>query len=658
MSHEHHHEHDRCECGSCRCHDSNSCSCSSCHEHDHGHCHDDGCGCHHHHSEKPISKRLMALIPSAVILLVSFFIPDSIITTALLLLAYILVGYETLFDAAKTLIKEHTVDESFLMSIASIGAIAVGEIKEAVAVMLFYSIGQILEEVAQNRSKKSIRALMDLHPDIVSVKRNGEILKLAPEEVLVGETLVILPGERIPLDGVITDGSASIDYSALTGESLPVSADLGVEVYGGGINLSTAIEIRATKPYAQSSSARIIAMVEDARGKKAKSEKFISKFSRKYTLIVCLAALVVAFIFPIFTGYAESFTRWLYVGLTFLVVSCPCALVISVPLTFFAGLGCASTNGILIKSTACIESLSKLKAVALDKTGTVTKGKLHIVNSTLSDNDFSLCAHAESKSTHPVAVTVANSCAAIDDSRITSAEEIPNRGVKAIVDSREVLVGNLLLMSDNSVSVTEPNLDGVTVYCAIDGNYAGSITLADEIKPDSESAVSKLKSLGLSRIVMLTGDSHNNAEAVCSQVGITEIHSQLTPEDKCNKLSEIISETNGMTAFVGDGINDAPVLSMTDIGVAMGGLGADSAIETADVVILDDSLAKLPKAVKISRRTMSIVIQNISFALGAKLLVMILTVIGITNMWLAVFADIGVMLIAVLNALRALKYRH
>ncbi len=654
MSHEHHHEQDCCECGFCHSRDHDSCT--SCH-HDHDHCHDEGCGCHHH-SEKPISKRLIALIPSAVILLASFFISDSIFTTVLLHIAFILVGYETLLDAVKTLIKEHTVDESFLMSIASIGAIAVGEIKEAVAVMLFYSIGQILEEIAQSRSKKSIRALMDLHPDTVTVKRNGEIIKLAPEEVEVGETVVILPGERIPLDGIITDGIASIDYSALTGESLPISADLGAEVYGGGINLSTAIEIKATKPYSQSSSARIIAMVEDARGKKAKSERFISRFSRRYTLIVCLAALAVAFIFPIFTGYAESFTRWLYVGLTFLVVSCPCALVISVPLTFFAGLGCASTHGILIKSTACIESLSKLNSVALDKTGTVTKGKLHIVGSTLSDADFILCAHAESKSTHPVALTVSSSCDAIDDSRITAVEEIPNRGVRAIVDGREALVGNLLLMSDNSIAVENTAPDGISIYCAIDGKYVGSITLADEIKPDSEMAIKALKSVGVSRIAMLTGDSHSNAEAVCSQIGITEIHSRLSPEDKCAKLSDIISETNGMTAFAGDGINDAPVLSMADIGVAMGGLGADSAIETADVVILDDSLTKLPKAVKICRRTMSIVIQNITFSLLAKIAVMILTIFSITNMWLAVFADIGVMLLAVLNALRALKYRH
>ncbi len=660
MSHEHEH-HNSC---SCCCHEHDhchgDCSCHEDHEH-HDHCHDEGCGCCHHHSEEPVSRRIIKLIPSAVILVFSFFIPEdkAMLSTILLLLAFVFVGYETVFSAIKTLIKERSVDEAFLMSIASVGAIAVGEIKEAVAVMLFYSIGQILEEEAQNRSKKSIRALMDLHPDIVTVKRDGELIKLEPESVKVGDIIVVLPGERIPLDGVITEGTASVDYSALTGESLPVTAESGREVYGGGINLSTAIEVKATKPYAQSSSARIIAMVEDARSKKAKSEKFISKFSKKYTLIVCLTALVVAFVFPIFTGYAETFTRWLYTGLTFLVVSCPCALVISVPLTFFAGLGCASAHGILIKSTASIETLAKLRSVAMDKTGTVTKGSLSLTKTTITDNNYAVIAIAESKSNHPAAKSfVDNAKSSVDTELCTEITELPGKGISAKVSGKEVLAGNSTLMAEYSIAFEDVQEAGVIIHTAIDGVYTGYAVFEDEIKSDSAEAVAYMNKLGIKRIAMLTGDKHSNGESVCRQVGIAELHAELSPEDKCSYLERIITETtDGSTAFVGDGINDAPVLSLADVGIAMGGLGSDSAIETADVVILDDSLSKLPKAVKLSKRTLSIVWQNIIFALGAKILVMILSIFNAADMWMAVFADIGVMLIAVINALRALKYR-
>ncbi len=645
QSHEHHDHHDHCHDG-----------CSDCHNH----CHDDVCSCHH--SNKPISKRLFTLIPSAVILGISFLIPENyfIVSMSLLILAYILVGFDTVISAIKALVKERSVDEAFLMTVATVGAIAIGELKEAVAVMVFYSVGQILEEVAQNRSKKSIRALMDLHPDVVTVKRDNELIKVEPESVKVGETVVVLPGERFALDGVIIKGNTSIDYSALTGESVPVASNVGDVVYGGGINIFSAVELEATKEYSQSASARIIALVEDARSKKAKSERFISKFSRKYTLAVCLAALIITFVFPIFTGYAETFTRWLYSGLTFLVVSCPCALVISVPLTFFAGLGCASTQGILIKATASIETLSKLKSVAMDKTGTVTKGSLVLTNTTITGDAYNLVAHAEAHSTHPVAKAfVSASNPPVNKYTVESVTEIPGMGISAVVDGKAVLAGNAVFMQESGITPAAALGNGAVIHSSIDGEYVGYALFEDEIKADSQFAVSHMNKLGVNRVVMLTGDNPKNASSVCDKVGISEVYSSLSPEGKCNKLEEIKSQTqNGYTAFVGDGINDAPVLAMADIGVAMGGLGSDSAIETADVVILDDSLSKLPVAVKLARRTMSIVWQNIIFALGAKAVVMILSLFNITNMWLAVFADIGVMLIAVLNALRALKYRR
>lgn len=647
--HEHHHHHDEHACG---------CSCEHCHdEHEH-----EGCECchHHHDNDKPIKIRLIPVIFSGVLTIASFFIPDSlnIIKLVVLLIAYLAVGLEPIISAVKELVKEHEIDEEFLMSVASIGAIAVGEYTEAVAVMVFYALGEILEEVAQARSKKSIRALMELHPDIVNVKRDGSVVQVEPEEVAVGDTVVLYPGERIALDGKIISGNASVDYSALTGESLPTTLCVGDDIFGGGINLSSAVEMEVTKPYKDSSAARIIALVEDARGKKAKSEKFISRFAKKYTLIVCLIAAVVAFIVPIFFG---NFSRWLYTGLTFLVVSCPCALVISVPLTFFAGLGCASTHGILIKSTACIETLSKLKSVALDKTGTVTKGVLSVSENTLDDKSLLLAAYAESRSTHPIAhAIVAYYGKQIDDSALEEITEVAGKGIKAIINGREVYAGNLSLMQSNGISATAPDTVGVCVHVSVDGEYRGYICLGDEIKPDSADAVARLKNLGVSNIVMLTGDSSKSAEDVCNNVGIDSYHTGLTPEGKCKKLEETVAKTahyNKSTAFVGDGINDAPVLSMADVGVAMGGLGSDAAIETADMVILNDSLSKLPTAVKISRRTMLIVYENIIGSLAVKIGVMVLSVLQITNMWLAVFADIGVMLLAVLNALRALKYR-
>lgn len=672
MSHNH-------EANSCTCHD-NECHCHHHDEHTHehanvSHCHgdccschshdDDGCGCGHCHSDKPIKNRFLTLIPAAIVLVLSFIFSDDLIWISILLLAaYIIVGIDTVISAVTELIREKTVGESFLMSIATFGAIAVGELREAVAVMVFYSIGQILEEVAQNRSKKSIRALMELHPDVVHIKRDGKIVPVTPEEVNVGNIVMAVAGERISLDGKILSGTTSIDYSALTGESIPVYAAEGDNVFGGGINLNGSIEIEVTKPYAESSAARVIRLVEDARSKKAKSERFIARFAKKYTVAVCIIAVLIAFIFPIFTGYADTFSRWLYTGLTFLVVSCPCALVISVPLTFFAGLGCASSHGILIKSTASVETISKLKTIAFDKTGTITKGVLSVTHTELDEESLCLAAYAESRSNHPAAKAIVSYFGEdIPLDAITETEEIPGRGIKATVLNKEVLVGNRQMMIDNGIredDLKQRHAFGIYSYVLVDGELKGHIILNDELKSDSIDAIDKLHKSGV-ETVMLTGDNQEAANEVCNRVRIISNYANLSPEQKCLRMMSITqfakSNQGGTAAFVGDGINDAPVLAMADVGIAMGGLGSDAAIETADAVILNDSLMKLPLLIKISKRTMSIVKQNIVFSFGVKILVMILSVFNIATMWMAVFADIGVMLLAVLNALRALRYR-
>lgn len=670
----HNHEANSCTChdNECHCHyhdeqthehaNVSNCNgdCCSCHSHD-----DNGCGCGHCHSDKPIKNRLLMLIPAAIVLVLSFIFSEDLIWVSILLLAaYIIVGLDTVINAVTELIREKTVGESFLMSIATFGAIAVGELREAVAVMVFYSIGQILEEVAQNRSKKSIRALMELHPDVVHIKRDGKIVPVTPEEVNAGDIIMAVAGERISLDGKILSGTTSIDYSALTGESIPVYAAEGDNVFGGGINLNGSIEIEVTKPYAESSAARVIRLVEDARSKKAKSERFIARFAKKYTVAVCIIAALIAFIFPIFTGYADTFSRWLYTGLTFLVVSCPCALVISVPLTFFAGLGCASSHGILIKSTASVETISKLKTIAFDKTGTITKGVLSVTHTELDDESLRFAAYAESRSNHPAAKAIVSYFGEdIPLDAITETEEIPGRGIKATVLNKEVLVGNRQMMIDNGIredDLKQRHAFGIYSYVLVDGELKGHIILNDELKSDSIDAIDKLHKFGV-EAVMLTGDNQEAANEVCNRVRIISNYANLSPEQKCLRMMSITqfakSNQGGTAAFVGDGINDAPVLAMADVGIAMGGLGSDAAIETADAVILNDSLMKLPLLIKISKRTMSIVKQNIVFSLGVKILVMILSVLNIATMWMAVFADIGVMLLAVLNALRALRYR-
>ncbi len=592
-----------------------------------------------------VRKQIAKILISGALFAASFFLQGAA-HSALLLIAYIVVGYEVIIGAAKELVREFSIDEEFLMTIATVGAWAIGESTEAVAVMLFYSIGELLEDIACERSRKSITALLALRPDEVTVKRNGALEKIAVEEVAAGDIAVVIAGERIAVDGVILSGETMIDNSALTGESVPVAAGVGDSVYGGGINTSGSIEIRVTKPYAESSSARILQLVENAQEKKAKAERFITRFARKYTVAVVLLALFIAFVCPAFTGYAETFVSWFYRGLTLLVVSCPCAFVISVPLSFFAGIGCASKNGILIKGSSSVETLSKLKAVALDKTGTITKGDISVTAVSGSEETLRLAAYAESRSSHPIAKAIVKEYGEkIEDSMIISCTEQAGKGVTATIGQDEIFVGK-----------SKNGGEGLSVSVYKNGVEIGAISLSDSIKPDSASAVAALKALGAEKTVMLSGDRKAAAVQVAEQVGIDDVRAELRPEDKCKEL-EKLRESVGLTAFVGDGINDAPVLALSDIGVAMGGLGSDAAIETADVVILDDRLSRLPLAVKISKQTMKIVYQCVAFAFLAKLAVIVLELMGMAGMWTAVFADVGVTILAILNALRALNYK-
>ena len=577
-------------------------------------------------------------------LFVGSFFAGGALKSALLIIAYVVVGAEVIFNAAKELIREHSIDEEFLMSIATVGAFAIGESTEAVAVMLFYSVGELLEDIACERSRRSITALLALRPDKITLKRGGELVSVPLEEAKAGDIAVAVAGERIAVDGIIVKGETSLDNSALTGESVPISAGVGDHVFGGGINASGTIEIKITKPYGESSAARILELVENAQEKKAKTERFITRFARKYTVIVVALALFIAFVCPIFTGYAETFVSWLYKGLTLLVVSCPCAFVISVPLSFFAGIGCASKNGILIKGTSSIETLSKLKAVALDKTGTLTKGELSVVSYTGGEEALRLAAHAESRSTHPIAKAIVKAYGKVDDGIIEEASEQAGRGVTAKIGEDEVFVGKC-----------DGEAEGLAVAVIKNGEEIGKIFLKDELKPDSAAAIASLRALGVEEIAMLSGDRLSAAEDIAKKVGITDVRAELQPEGKCAELEKL--KARGAAAFVGDGINDAPVLAMADVGAAMGGLGSDAAIETADVVILDDKLSRLPTAVKISKKTIKIVYECVAFALLAKLAVIVAELFGLAGMWAAVFADVGVTILAILNALRALNYK-
>lgn len=638
--HEHEHEHMRS------------------HEHEHEHTHSRKRSGEHHHDEGSLKETIIKLVIAAAHFAASFFFSEeSVACKIILIISFLIVGFDVIKEAVEELFKEHSIDECFLMTIASVGAIAIGEAREAAAVMIFYTIGEMLEGIAEEHSRKSVTALLDLRPDTVKVQRNGKLVLVAPEEVSIGETVSISAGERIALDGVIINGNTEVDNAALTGESLPISLSAGDTVFGGGINLSGTVDVKVTKIYGESSGARILELVENAQSRKAKTERFISRFARTYTLAVVVVASVVAFVCPVFTGYSATFLSWLYKGLALLVSSCPCAVVISAPLSFFAGIGCASRNGILIKGSGYMELLAKAKTAAFDKTGTLTNGKLTVDSVSGGDDTLRLCAICESRSNHPIArAIVAEYGKDIPADAASSITERSGRGVMAEIDGRTVYCGNGAFMAEIGLHDIPKSEGKTTVYVADNSGLIGVITLSDTVRKDTPSAITELKALGVDKTVMLTGDNPVSAKAVCEASGLDGYSASLSPADKVSELSKLIETTEGTTVYTGDGINDSPVIALADVGIAMGGLGSDAAIETADIVILDDNISKLPLAVRICRRTVRIAYENIAFALLCKLVVIVLILLGLTGMWAGVFADVGVTVIAVLNSLRALHY--
>lgn len=585
---------------------------------------------------------------------------SEITATVLFSLSYAVVGYDILWRALTNIVHGRIFDENFLMTAATVGAIALGELGEAVAVMLFYQVGELFQEIAVNKSRKSIAELMNIRPDYAYVVRDGETLKTDPYDVEVGETIVVKPGDRVPLDCVVTDGASSLDTSALTGESLPREVSAGSEVMSGCINMTGVLVACVSKPFGESTASKILELVENASDKKSSSENFITRFARVYTPIVVGVAVLLAVLPPLIAG--GGWKDWIYRALSFLVVSCPCALVISVPLSFFGGIGGAGKMGILVKGSNYLEALAKTETVVFDKTGTLTEGRFEVAELNAEEGFdresvlfFAACA--ESMSTHPIARSIVNECGQEVEGRAESISETAGEGVSARVDGRDVLAGNARLMRRFDIPFKEAQTAGTAVYVAIDGSFAGSIVIKDKIKRDSAQAVERLKRLGVKNTVMLSGDSSAIAREVAEKVGLDEVYAQLLPADKVERLETLLEKkTSGRTlVYVGDGLNDAPVLARADVGIAMGGVGSDSAIEAADVVIMTDEPARIADAVSLSRRVRRIVTENIWFAIAVKILVLLLSALGIATMWWAVFADVGVAVIAILNALRALK---
>ena len=582
---------------------------------------------------------------------------------------YLIISYDILKKAFKGIVNRQVFDENFLMAVASLGAVALalyenGSYKEAVAVMLFYQIGELFQSYAVGKSRRSIAGLMDIRPDYANLELDGNIEQVSPDTVEVGSIIIVSAGEKIPIDGVLVEGSTTLDTSALTGESLPRSVSVGDEVISGCINLSGTVKIRTTKEFGNSTVSKILELVENASSKKSRSESFITRFARYYTPAVCIGAVALALIPPVVSlalGNQSNWITWIYRALTFLVISCPCALVISVPLSFFAGIGGASREGILVKGSTYIESLSKVSVAVFDKTGTLTKGSFCVTNINPVDIEperlIELSAYAEAYSSHPISKSIKQAYGKdIDFARIDDVKEISGKGVTAIVDGKHVGAGNGKLMDELCVSYTPCNDVGTVVYVAVDGVFKGSVTIADEPKKTSKQAIAELKKIGVKNTVMLTGDADAVAKDVANRLGIDEVHSELLPSDKLAIVEQMLKKKDSRErlAFVGDGVNDAPVLSGADVGIAMGGLGSDAAIEAADVVLMDDDPLKLVKAIRLSSRCMRIVKENIIFALGIKALCLVLGAVGIANMWLAIFADVGVMVIAVVNAIRAM----
>lgn len=652
------------------------CKCCHTHEHSHDHHHDHG---HHHHDhgEGGLKGKLL-LIAATVFLLIGAVVVEhntSLATWQLLLVylvPYLLIGHDTLGEALEGIAKGDMFNEDFLMSVATIGALCIGflpgaetQFPEAVFVMLFFQVGELFEGYAEGRSRESISHLMDIRPDVANVERDGKVESVKPEDVKVGETIVVRPGEKIPLDGIIIEGTTSLNTIALTGESCPREVAERDEVVSGCINLTGVIRVKTTKTFGESTVSKIIRLVESADENKSRSESFITRFARVYTPIVVFAALALAFIPPFFSaeGYATAFSTWLYRALIFLVVSCPCALVISVPLSFFGGIGAASRRGILIKGSGYMDTLANLGTVVFDKTGTLTHGEFAVEAVHPSDFDeyelLHLAAHVEHFTTHPIGAALRDAfpSEATDGCKIEDVEEIAGRGIRAKVSGRTVCVGNSKMMDDIGLEAHNCHLAGTIIHVAVDGKYAGHIVINDKIKEDSAEAIASLKRLGVEKTVMLTGDREAVGKDVAERLGLDEYHAELLPADKVAHVERLISEkTEGKSlAFVGDGINDAPVLKRADVGIAMGGLGSDAAIEAADVVLMDDKPSKISTAVGIARRTILIARENVVFAIGVKVAVLLLATVGLGNMWMAVFADVGVTVLAVLNAMRTLS---
>ena len=619
---------------------------------------------------KKQKKVLIRIIIAAVLVIALQFIPvKGYVRFGLYMIPYFVIGYDILKKAGKGILNRQIFDENFLMAVATIGAIALGDYKEGTAVMLFYQIGELFQSYAVGKSRRNISDLMDIRPDYANVEKDGELEQVDPDEIEIGTVIVVQPGEKVPIDGVVVEGTSSLNTSALTGESVPREVSVDDEIISGCINMTGLLKIRTTKEFGESTVSKILELVENASSRKSRSENFISKFAKIYTPAVCYGALALAILPPIvrmaFMGLAPEWGDWVMRALTFLVISCPCALVISIPLSFFAGIGGASNAGVLVKGSNYLETLSETKYVVFDKTGTMTQGVFEVsgVHHSSMDTEKLLeyAALAECHSSHPISKSLQKAYGKpIDRNRVTDIEEISGNGVIAKVDGISVAAGNTKLMNRLGIAYQDCHHVGTVVHMAIDGKYAGHILISDIIKPHAKEAIAELKKAGISKTVMLTGDSKRVADQVAGELGIQEVYSELLPADKVSRVEELLNQKSekAKLAFVGDGINDAPVLSRADIGIAMGALGSDAAIEAADIVLMDDDPLKISKAIKIARKCIRIVYENIYFAIGIKILCLILGALGIANMWVAIFADVGVMILAVLNAIRTLFVKN
>ena len=618
---------------------------------------------------KKQKKMLLRIIIAAVLIVVFSLLPaEGYLRFVLFMIPYLVIGYDILKKAFKGILNKQVFDENFLMAVATVGAILLGDYSEGVAVMLFYQIGELFQSYAVGKSRRNISELMDIRPDYANIEKDGTLEQVDPDEVEIGTIIVVQPGEKVPIDGVITEGTSTLNTSALTGESLPRDAKAGDEVISGCINMTGLLKIRTTKEFGESTVSKILELVENSSSRKSKSENFISKFAKYYTPAVCYGALALAFIPPIvllIMGKPAMWGDWIYRALTFLVISCPCALVISIPLSFFAGIGGASNQGILVKGSNYLETLAQTKYVVFDKTGTMTQGVFEVSgihhNEMPDEKLLEYAVLAECSSSHPISKSLQKAYGKpIDRNRVTDIEEISGNGVIAKVDGISVAAGNTKLMNRLGIAYQDCHHVGTVVHMAIDGKYAGHILISDIIKPHAKEAIAELKKAGISKTVMLTGDSKRVADQVAGELGIQEVYSELLPADKVSRVEELLNQKSekAKLAFVGDGINDAPVLSRADIGIAMGALGSDAAIEAEDIVLMDDYPLKISKAIKIARKCIRIVYENIYFAIGIKILCLILGALGIANMWVAIFADVGVMILAVLNAIRTLFVKN